>query len=77
MDANHLGNLPTLVLPHRAKPAATAPPAQQRDQLLIQFPTRIDIDGVVDRLVGRALSGIRRISDYLETPIKANELNIA
>lgn len=50
MDADHLGNLAPPILTRR-RPAATAPLAQQRNQLLLELSAGIGIDGVVDRLV--------------------------
>lgn len=58
MDVNHLRNLPPAIMPRRTRPAATAPLAQQSNQLLFELPTGIGIDGVVDRLVKHMLAWI-------------------
>lgn len=58
MDADHVGNLPAPVLAGRAGTAPTAALAQQGEQLFLQLPAGVGVDGVVDRLVGHALAWV-------------------
>ena len=51
-------SLASPILTRRTRPAATAPLAQQGNQLRFEFASRIGIDGVVDRLVRHMLAGI-------------------
>lgn len=58
MDADHLGNLPPPILARRTRPARALALTQQRNELAAQLPTRVGIDGVVDRLVRDLPGGI-------------------
>ena len=61
MDADHLGNLPPPILARRTRPARALALTQQRNELAAQLPTRVGIDGVVDRLVRDVPGGVKRM----------------
>ncbi len=58
VDADHVGDLPAPVLAGGAGAAPAAALAKQGEQLLLQLPAGIGIDGVVDGLVGHALAWV-------------------
>ncbi|SDO78031.1 hypothetical protein SAMN04489708_103207 [Paracidovorax cattleyae] len=58
MNADHVGDLSAPVLAGGAGAAPAAALAQQGEQLLLQLPAGIGVDGVVDRFVGHALAWV-------------------